>query len=149
MTRSNVTLTKSWMQGMHNSMFCVCVRVIKCNVMYVHIISFWFFTGLLLTSKGYDYITATHTGHLSCLILYTQEELRLKVNIRLFLQHVLVTVCLNVGIDCCHYGNWAVLLNVFGTCPVGIWASTPIILIEIYCWLPHTLQTRTAGLLKS
>jgi len=22
-------------------------------------------------SKGYDYITATHTGHLSCLISYT------------------------------------------------------------------------------
>lgn len=129
-----VTLTKSWMHGMHNSMFCVCVM--KC------IISFWFwkplfFTALLLTSKGYDYIAATHTGHLSCLILYTLKDLGLKVNIKLFLQNVLVTVCLTVGIDCCPYGNWAMLLNVYGRCPVGIWASTPIILIEIYCWLPH------------
>jgi len=64
-------------------------------------------------SKEYDYITATHTGHLSCLILYTLKDLGLKVNIRLFLQHVLVTVCLTVRIHCCFYGNWAMLLNAF------------------------------------
>jgi len=149
MPHSNVTLTKLWMHGMHNSMFCVCVM--QCNV---RIISFWFwkplfFTALLLTSKGYDNTTATHTGNLSCLILYTPKDLGLKVNNKLFLQHVLVTVCLNAGLDCCPYGNWALLLNVSGRCPVGIWASSPIILIQIYCWLPHTLQTRTVGLWKN
>jgi hypothetical protein len=34
-------------------------------------------------SMGYDYITVTHTGHLSCLILYTLKDLGLKVNIKL------------------------------------------------------------------
>jgi hypothetical protein len=114
-------------------------------------LSFWkslFFTALLLMPKRYDYITATHTGHLSCLILYTIKDFGIKVNIKLFLQHVFITVCFTVGIDCCPNGIWAVLLNVPGRCSVGIWDSMTFILIEIYCCLSHFLQTRTVGLLK-
>ena len=80
-------------------------------------------------------------------IIYTKRPWS-KSEYQTFLQHVLVTVCLTVGIDCCPYGNWDILLNVFGRCMVGIWVSVPIILIEVYCCLPHFLQTRTVGLLK-